>query len=130
MQTPQVRQLIEAADFPATPGAYVVYGSESDEVPLYVGVAAAQTIQQRWRQHLALRSGGSALRRSLAVWLGLVTEKLKRPARYYSESVEEDVTRSLQTCWIQLFPAETGGEAIDLEHRLIRELKPLLNIRH
>jgi hypothetical protein len=66
----------------------------------------------------------------LAVWLGLVTEKLKRPARYYSESVEEDVTRSLQTCWIQLFPAETGGEAIDLEHRLIRELKPLLNIRH
>jgi excinuclease UvrABC nuclease subunit len=125
----KIRQRVEEADFPSQPGVYVVYEGTEDEQPLYVGVAATQTIAQRWRgQHLRPRSGGSALRRSLGVYLGLVTAKLRRPARYYSPEVEEAVTAFLVECRVDFFPTASADEARALESRLIRELNPRLNV--
>lgn len=117
------------ADFPHQPGAYVVYESEADERPLYVGVAATQTIAQRWkRQHLYSRAGGSALRRSVGVSRGLVAEKLRRPARYYPPEVEQAVTEFLKACFVETYPTATAEDAKALEARLIRELNPSLNV--
>jgi len=65
-----VRKLVRIASFPDSPGVYVVYRPDQER-PLYVGVAATQTIAERWRkQHLYPRAGGSALRRSLGLHLG------------------------------------------------------------
>jgi excinuclease UvrABC nuclease subunit len=53
-----MRERIAAAAFPDKPGVYVVYGG--DDRPLYVGVAATQSIAKRWRQqHLKPRSGAA-----------------------------------------------------------------------
>jgi hypothetical protein len=122
------RHPISGVVLPKQPGVYVVYGA-GDERPLYVGVAATQTIAQRWHgQHLRPRSGGSALRRSLGMHLGLVTEKLRRPERYYPPDVEEAITKFLLACEVEVFPTETGEEARLLESKLIRELNPRLNV--
>jgi len=122
------RHRVSDADYPQQPGVYVVY-SGADERPLYVGVAATQTIAQRWNgQHLRPRSGGSALRRSVGPHLGLVTGKLRRPDRYYSPSVEEAITGFLQSCEVEFHPTASGEEARVLESRLIRELDPRLNV--
>jgi len=65
-----VRELVRIASFPESPGVYVVY-RPGLERPFYVGVAATQTIAERWlKQHLYPRAGSSALRRSLGLHLG------------------------------------------------------------
>ena len=112
-----VRQLVSRAVFPTSPGIYVVY-QPGRERPLYVGVAATQTVADRWRkQHLYPRAGGSALRRSLGVHLALVATKLRRAdGRDYPPAVEEEITRFLESCDIELFPTATADEADDLEH--------------
>jgi GIY-YIG catalytic domain-containing protein len=90
---------VRDAAFPQTSGAYAVWGD--GDRPLYVGMAATQTLAQRWRrQHLRPRAGGSALRRTLGVRLGLVAEKLRRPERYYPAEVEAAITDFLLGCRI------------------------------
>jgi hypothetical protein len=124
------RLRIGEAEFPRSPGAYVVYSSREATPPLYVGVAATQTIRQRWQgQHLRNRSGGSALRRTLGVFLGLVGSKLKAPNRYYPAEVEEAITRFLERCYVELYGTGSAAQARSLEGQLIGELDPLLNIR-
>jgi excinuclease UvrABC nuclease subunit len=124
------RQQISAAQFPDAPGAYVVFADASDHEPLYVGRAARQTLRQRWsRQHLRNRSGGSALRRSLGVHLGLVEQKIVKPERYYPSPVEEEITHRLRSYFVELHETATGEEAHELERRLIAELNPTLNVQ-
>lgn len=123
-----VRQQVANADFPEQPGVYVVYGSAEAEQPLYVGVAS-RSLRQRWRQHLGRRSGQSALRRTLGVHLGLVGEKLKLPARVYPPDIEQRITEHLRSRYLELHQTGSGDEAKVLEHRLIGELKPLLNVQ-
>jgi hypothetical protein len=123
------RQVVGRAAFPTSPGVYVVYRAREKRA-LYVGVAATQTIAERWRkQHLYPRAGGSALRRSLGVHLRLVTRKLRRAdGRYYPPDVEQAITRFLTRCEVEFFPTETADEADDLEHKLRQRLNPRLNI--
>ena len=125
-----VREPIDGASFPLQPGTYVVWEDHDDGRPLYVGVAATQTIAQRWlRQHLYPRAGGSALRRTLGVWLGLVPDKLRRPARYYPSDVEAAITSFLERCLIEFHPTDEAGAARQLEVELIGELNPVLMCR-
>src|SRR4051794_33878796 len=113
------RVRIRDAAFPSQISAYIVWG-EADDRPLYVGVAATQTLAQRWRsQHLHPRAGGSALRRTLGVQLGLVETKLRRPSRYYPAAVEAAITRYLARCAVEFFPASTADEARALEAEMI-----------
>jgi hypothetical protein len=125
-----VRERVADAEFPETPGAYVVYG-EADEPPLYVGVAASQTIAKRWRtQHLRPRAGGSALRRTLGVHLRLVGTKLRTSeGRYYPAEVEAEITRYLEACGIEFHPARDAADARALEDFLIADRRPTLNVR-
>src|SRR5947199_276475 len=118
-----VRQLAGSAVFPDSPGVYVVYRVGAER-PIYVGVAATQTLGERWRkQHLYPRAGGSALRRSLGVHLGLVASKLRRSeGRYYPPAVEEEITKFLEGCEIEFFPVATADEADDLEEELRHKL--------
>jgi GIY-YIG catalytic domain-containing protein len=124
-----VRESVRSAAFPTSPGVYVLYRA-GEQRALYVGVAATQTIADRWRkQHLYPRAGGSALRRSLGLHLGLVATKLKiSEGRYYPAEVESDITRFLESCDVELFPTATGDEADDLEVELRERLRPALNI--
>jgi len=124
-----VRELIRIAAFPDTAGVYTVY-RPGQERPLYVGVAATQTIAERWlKQHLYPRAGGSAFRRSLGLHLGLVAAKLRRrDGRYYPPEVEQEITRFLESCEVEFFPATTADEADDLEVELREQLRPELNI--
>ena len=125
----QVPMLIESASFPNSPGVYTVHTSDGRSV-LYVGKATTQTIQQRWqRQHLYPRAGGSALRRSLGVHLGLGPEKLKRPARYYPAEVETEITTYLRRCHIVFYRLSDPVEIAAQEGHLIRTLRPLLNVQ-
>ncbi len=90
-----MREIIARAAFPEGFGVYAVYEADAAaERPLYVGVAATETIRDRWRKyHLKNRAGGSALRRSLGVYLGLVESKLtRRRGRYYPAKVEQAIT--------------------------------------
>lgn len=122
-----MKQVAETV-FPSLPGAYVVWES-GEERPLYVGVAKTQTLAQRWqRQHLYPRAGGSALRRSVAVYLGLVQQKLRRPDRYYPASIEAQVTDFLRSCRVELLPTQSAEEAAVLEAQLIGKLRPKLNV--
>ena len=71
---------------------YVVYppSARENDRPLYVGVAGAQTIAKRWRQHLTNRAGGSALRRSLDPRFGFSGwESLTNPDVYLHEGGPE-----------------------------------------
>lgn len=124
-----VRQRVSEAVFPDRPGVYVVYDDGADR-PLYVGVAATQTLSERWnRQHLRDRAGGSALRRSLGVHLSLVDAKLRtQESRYYPREAEAAITAFLNGCEVELFPVATSEEADDLEATLREELRPRLNI--
>ena len=73
-----MRQRIAEAQFPDSPGVYVVWEGEQAP-PLYVGVAATQTIAERWRKRtLQDRAGDSALRRTLGDHLGLVERTPRR----------------------------------------------------
>jgi hypothetical protein len=119
---------ISEAVFPDSAGVYVVY---KDAEALYVGVAATQTLAARWRrQHLRPRAGGSALRRTLGVHLGLVDSKLRTSdGRYYPPAVEEAITLFLTNCEIEFHPTVDAASARALEHRLIGELRPTLNVR-
>jgi hypothetical protein len=125
------RSRIGDADFPSRHGCYVVW-EEGSERPLYVGEAVTQTIRRRWQgQHLRPRSGGSAPRRSLGVYLGLVERKLSvgRDGRYYPRPVEEQITRFLEDCEIEFAYPESGETISELQARLIRDLDPRLNVR-
>ena len=123
-------KLVRDADFPSKPGVYIVWNASVDGVPLYIGVAATQTIAERWRrQHLYPRAGGSALRRTLGVHLGLVSQKLRRPQRYYPRDVEAAITSYLETCRIEFRPTRDAAQARALEDKLIQSLKPALNLR-
>ncbi len=123
------RARLATAAFPDAPGVYALYDSPDALVPLYVGVAATQSLRERWaRQHLRGRAGGSALRRSIGVRLGLVSKKLRRPDRYYPPDVEAAITAFLNDAWIELHPTTTADEARALEARLITELHPVLNV--
>lgn len=123
-----MKQLIQTAQFPELPGVYVVYENAHDEQPLYVGMAGTQTLRKRWQvNHLYARAGGSSLRRSLGLHLGLAKEKLERPERYYAPEIEAQITAFLASCWIEFEPTETAAEAQDLEARTIDRLGPLLN---
>lgn len=115
-------------NFPDRPGVYVLYGEGPH--PLYVGVAATQSLAERWgRQHLRDRAGGSALRRSLGVHLGLVKEKLTRATgRYYEPDVEQGITSFLESCEIELYEAPDASAARLLEAELIDRLAPTLNV--
>lgn len=124
------RELVKQAKLPNEPGVYIVWAGSEGGVPLYVGVAATQTIADRWRrQHLYPRAGGSALRRTLGVHLGLVSQKLRRPERYYPREVEVDITSYLEHCWIECRPTSNAAEARVLENEVIESLKPVLNVR-
>jgi hypothetical protein len=119
------------APFPPACGVYVLY-EPGVETPLYVGVAATQTIEQRWRrQHLRPRAGGSALRRTLGVHLKLVERKLniKSDGRFYPADVESEITAFLNTCEIAFVIADSSTDATETEQRLIEELHPLLNVK-
>lgn len=125
------RTRIADASFPPACGAYVVYEAGST-VPLYVGVAATQTIEQRWRrQHLRSRAGGSALRRTLGTHLGLVDRKLNvsTDGRFYPIDVEASITRHLLECEIEFLVANSPEEARALERDLIGSLRPTLNVQ-
>lgn len=75
------------------------------------------------------RAGGSALRRSLGPYLGLVDVKLtKKAGRYYPPKVEEAITTFLETCAVEFFQTATEKDADDLEVELRERLKPRLNI--
>jgi hypothetical protein len=120
---------VDDAEFPASPGVYVV--RDGGERPLYVGKAATQTIAARWReQHLRPRAGGSALRRTLGVELGLVETKLKTSeGRYYPAPVEQAITDYLLDCTIEFHPTADADAARTLEAQLIAALEPRLNVR-
>lgn len=123
------RERVGLAAFPDLPGAYLLYGNPDDSVPLYVGVAATQSLRGRWKgQHLRPRAGGSALRRSLGIHLGLATEKLRHPDRHYSPEVEAAITAFLDQAWIELHPTRNATDARALEARLIAERHPVLNV--
>lgn len=125
------RQPVSAAQFPPSCGVYVLY-ERGAETPLYVGVAATQTIEQRWRrQHLRSRAGGSALRRSLGVHLKLVERKLdtKTDGRFYPPDVEMAITAFLNACEITFVVADSPATAAAEEQRLIDKLRPLLNVK-
>lgn len=123
------RQRIADAVFLESPGVYVVFEDEVADTPLYVGVAARQTLAKRWQaNHLGGRAGSSSLRRTLGKELGLVDKKLSRPDRYYPSEVEEQITAHLRRLWIELHPTEDGASAEALEARLIRDLCPTLNV--
>lgn len=95
-RTPSPRIRVTDAAFPSNPGVNVVWEAGLDR-PIYVGVAARQSIAERWRgQHLRDRAGGSALRRSLGPHAGFVEKKLsvKRDGRYYPAEVEVKITAS------------------------------------
>src|SRR5437763_114635 len=116
------RSLIEGVQFPPTAGVYVVWEGGDNTRPLYIGVAATQTIEQRWRrQHLLNRAGGSALRRSLGLHLGLVDRKLtvKRDGRFYPPEVELAITDFLRGCHIEFHEADSPEYARELESNLI-----------
>src|SRR3954469_5022482 len=124
-------QAVADGQFPPRCGAYVVYESGTHR-PLYVGMAATQTIEQRWRrQHLLNRAGGSALRRSLGLHLGLVERKLsvKRDGRFYPPEVERAITDFLCRCQIEFHEASSAEDARELESSLIESLRPRLNAR-
>jgi hypothetical protein len=125
-----VRESVATAAFPNSYGVYVVYGTSADERPIYVGVAGTQTIAERWRkQHLRPRSGGSALRRSLGPYLGLVERKLRTSeGRYYPPEVEDAISAFLTECFIEFFPVGTTEAADDLEVELRRLPRPRLNV--
>ncbi|MBC7782996.1 MAG: hypothetical protein H7144_04080 [Burkholderiales bacterium] len=124
-----MRHCINTIAFPESVGVYVVYANACNIKPLYVGKAARQTLSKRWKsQHLQPRAGGSALRRTLGIHLGLVREKLKRPERYYSPEIEEAITIYLRSCFIELLECANAVEAAELELKSIRTLNPLLNI--
>ena len=142
MQTPlaiqenpdvSIRERVADAAFPAQSGVYIVWDAEEGGArPLYVGVAATQTIERRWRrQHLVDRAGDSPLRRALGVQLGLVERKLsvKRDGRFYPPVVEEEITRFLRSCEIEFRPATSPEEALEFERALIEKLRPRLNVR-
>jgi hypothetical protein len=129
MKTNMEMSRIAEAAFPNAPGVYVVWGHESGDRPLYVGKAGTQTLRRRWvGQHLRPRAGGSALRRTLGVHLGLVDEKLRRPDRYYPRGVEEAIGEFLLKCPIEFFPTTSAEEASTKETELIRRLGPVLNV--
>jgi excinuclease UvrABC nuclease subunit len=115
--------------FPGDVGCYVVYPEADSDRPLYVGVAARRGLDERWKDHLGRRSGSSALRRSLAVHLGLVDEKLRLPDRYYPPEVEEALTKALKRGFLELYPCESESEALVLEAELIAKLDPMLNVK-
>lgn len=130
MTRPEMRTRIETTTFPGDVGCYVVYAEERDERPLYVGVAARRGLNERWeRDHLRDRAGSSAFRRSLGVHLGLVKDKLRRPARYYAPEVGQAITKALRRGYIELYPCRSEAEALLLESRLIAELDPILNVK-
>jgi hypothetical protein len=111
-----IRTEIQRTTFPGDVGCYAVYEDEEAERPLYVGVAAKRGLVGRWqRDHLRDRSGSSALRRSLGVHLGLVEDKLQRPARYYPPEVEAAITAALRRGCIELHPCGSEAEALLLE---------------
>lgn len=124
-----MRQPVTQAELPDHPGVYVLW--TDGERPLYVGVAATQSLRSRWRgQHLRPRAGGSALRRTLGVHLGLVETKLRvSEGRYYPPDVEEGITAFLAECEIEFFVTNDAFGANALEARLIAELEPILNVR-
>lgn len=72
--------------------------------------------------------GSSALRRSYAVYLELVAEKLRLPARYHEPDVEQAITDELNGCYVELYPMEWDGDIAGAEMRLIRTVDPLLNV--
>jgi hypothetical protein len=125
-----LRDSVKTAVFPNSYGVYVLYETIDDDQPLYVGVAGAQTIAERWRrQHLRHRSGGSALRRSLGVYLGLVEQKLRMSeGRYYPHEVEDAISAFLADCLIEFFPTSTTEAADDVEVELRQALRPRLNV--
>jgi hypothetical protein len=125
-----VRESVATAAFPNSYGVYVVYATIADERPMYVGVAGTQTIAERWhKQHLRPRSGGSALRRSLGLYLGLVEQKLRTSeGRYYPPNVEDAISAFLTECFIEFFPTSTTEAADDLEVELRQSLRPGLNV--
>ena len=120
------------ARFPAACGVYVVFNPASPERPLYVGVAATQTIDERWRrQHLHSRAGGSALRRTLGVHLGLVERKLnvRTDGRFYPPDVESAISAYLRDCEVAFVVADSADDANAIERDLIRTLRPTLNVK-
>lgn len=126
------RERVSEAGFPAACGVYILFDPTSPEPPLYVGVAATQTIDQRWRrQHLRSRAGGSALRRTLGVHLGLVERKLntRTDGRFYPAEVESAISAFLLDCEVAFVVADSPQEAKAIERDLIRTLRPSLNVK-
>lgn len=120
---------IAETEFPDEPGVYVVYREPGDRRPLYVGVAATQTLRRRWYgQHLRPRAGGSALRRTLGPYLAEVDQKLRQPERYYPPEIETAISAFLNRCWIELHTTATPEAAKLLEAELIPALDPVLNV--
>lgn len=126
------KERVREARFPTACGVYLVFDSVSSEPPLYVGVAATQTIEERWRrQHLRSRAGGSALRRTLGVHLGLVERKLniRTDGRFYPPAVESAITAFLLDCHVAFVVADSPEDARAIEKELIETRRPHLNIK-
>jgi GIY-YIG catalytic domain-containing protein len=126
------RERVVEARFPTACGVYVVFDPGLYEPPLYVGVAATQTIEQRWRrQHLRSRAGGSALRRTLGVHLGLVERKLsiRTDGRFYPPEVENAISAFLLDCEVAFVVADSPEDAKTIERDLIGSLRPTLNVK-
>ncbi|MHB1158290.1 MAG: GIY-YIG nuclease family protein [Phycisphaerales bacterium] len=125
-----MRSRVADTKFPYTPGVYLVYESSAASRPLYIGKAGNQGICSRWlKQHLKDRSGGSALRRSIGIHLNLVGQKLRRPDRQYPPSVEMEITRFLNSCYVEIVSRRDADQAETLEKKLILEQNPILNIQ-
>jgi hypothetical protein len=130
MQAP--RERVGEARFPAACGVYVVFDPASPGPPLYVGVAATQTIDERWRrQHLRSRAGGGALRRTLGVHLRLVERKLniRTDGRFYPPEVESAISAFLADCEVAFIVADSPEDARTIENKLIQTLHPSLNVK-
>ncbi len=87
---------------------------------------------ERWRrQHLRSRAGGSALRRTLGVHLGLVERKLniRTDGRFYPPEVESAISAFLLDCEVAFVVANSPEDARTIESKLIQTLRPSLNVK-
>lgn len=106
------------------------------EAPIYIGIAATETLADRFSNHHLTRTRGSALRRSLAALLAheldlhshLVLGSAERRSKFgltaHGEHLlTEWMERELRVTWVET-PSPGATET-----RLIRELLPPLNDR-
>lgn len=122
---------LQAEDLPGdSPGVYALYRNGA---PVYVGLAASQSLRARvWNSHRGRGRSmtGSALRRNVAELLGIASSADIK-ARRYSPTTEDArrVVEWLDGCEISWVRCAVASEASDLESAMKAELLPLLTKR-